>query len=217
MLKTVHFPIALIFILMIAACSDENSSGDLEDYENLHDYDIDTLISTNEKLVNQLEHEREKNQQLIEQGKEIKEENAKLKDDILTYKQQVIQVENLRDTEQQLRNELDERSKDIFQAMHEADYMRLEEYVGKNIKVNNENEVLQVENDKGEVNTFHLLNLSQVNYVRQTQFEYDPEVDTFVLEYTFFTTGGKGMHYDFEVVLTYLKDGEWKLSSIMYN
>ncbi|WP_096189479.1 hypothetical protein [Evansella halocellulosilytica] len=216
-MKRVAFIILFFTLPLFTACSDENSSSDLEDYEDYTDSDIDTLISTNENLANQLEQEREQMKEMLDTIDELKEENAQLKDDILTYKQQVIEVDNLRDTERQLRNELDERSKEIFQAMHEVDHVSLEELVGDNITVFSDNETIEIENEEGIVNTFHYLKLDQVNYVRQTLFQYHEEDELFTLEYTFFTAGDKDVRFDFEVILTYKNDDGWKLNSIMYN
>ncbi|MBU9713843.1 hypothetical protein [Evansella tamaricis] len=213
MIKVLKGAIITSLFILITACSD-GAEDDLESIEDTDD--IETLISTNQRLVEQVESEREENRVLQERLEDLEAENMSLKDNILTYRQELIEKDNLRTEELTIRNEVDELAKEIFQAMHERNHLYLEELVADNIFVDSNSDRLEIYDDEGRLYyTLHYIPLNTVNYVRQKSFQYNQESETFVAEYVLYSADSKDFQLDAGVEMTFVFDGEWKLFSMV--
>ncbi|MBU9721867.1 MULTISPECIES: hypothetical protein [Bacillaceae] len=203
---------AIIFLLLTGCINGDE--GQLEPIEDTGD--IETLISTNQQLVQQIESYKDENTSLQEQVKELEEENRSLKDNILTYRQELIEKDNLREEELVTRDYLDELAKEIFQAMNDRDHYFLEGIVAENIQVNANAETLDMHDENGRLYyTFHYISLDSVNYIRQTSFNYDFDEEVFESEYSLTTGDSKDYTFDGGIKLTFIYEDEWRLSSIV--
>ena len=219
-MKKVFYTVFITGLLLSSGCTDDDVPTDADQNIDVtidQTEDLDTLISTNERLVQEVSNERKENDNLKERISDLENENTLLKDDLLTYKQQLIELENFRVQEINLRNDIDAISKNIFQAMHLENYSLLEDMTAENITVSEVNNTLEINGEEEDIHTFHFLQLNTVNYVRQTSFEHNNEENEILSVYTFYSAGGKDVHVDREVVLNFIKEDKWKLKSIRYN
>lgn len=214
-MKCLKIPLLIAGILFFSACSDNEELNEQPMNEEAIN-DLETLITTNEQLVGQLENELKEREQLQEKIQEIQDENVTLKDDVLTYKQHAIELEEKHEEELVLRSQLDEKSREFFQFMHEKNHSELENIVAENITINSESETLEVINEDDISRTFHYLQLEKVIYIRQRSFSYDEEQNKFITEYEFYTESEESFQFDGGIEIVYTKDEEWKLYSIQY-
>lgn len=217
-MKRVLFTVTVTVIMLLTACT--NGDVDIEG-ELIEDTDdIQTLIETNEFLVQQLANVREENDELKEALNDLQDENNMLKDNILSYRQDVNEIENLWKEETAIRNELDQMAMEIFQAMSYKNHLQLESLVdAETITVNGEAETLEVRHEVGSnmTYTFHFISLEPIEYVRQVEFSYNPDEKTFTSKYAFYTDSDKDYSHEGEVILIFTNDGDWKLSTIRNN
>ncbi|WP_416151329.1 hypothetical protein ACM26V_10285 [Salipaludibacillus sp. HK11] len=212
MKKTLFSTFIAFFLLM--ACSDNNT---VEQVDNVEDTDdVETLISTNEKLVEQLEKELEEKEKLLDQIQDLGDENMTLKDDILTYKQQAIELEDRHEYELTLRDELDEKARHFFQAMHEADEDKMGDILSSNIVIDSENNILNIMDADGLQRSFHYLQLDSVIFIRQTTFSFDHEEEEFLLRYEFYSDDDGKMDLDGGIEIKFVNEEAWNVSSIRY-
>jgi len=213
MKRTLFSTIIVCFLLI--ACSDKNS---VEQVDTLNETDdAETLISTNEKLVEQLEKELNEKNELLEKIESLEEENIHLKDDILTYKQKTIELEERYQTELSLRDDLDLKARQFFQYMHELEHEQLEEVVSSNISVESEDEMLKIIGPDGIEQNFHYLQLESTRYIRQKSFSFDHDEQIFSSRYDFYSaTSDEKMNLDGGVELIFDYEDDWKVSSIRY-
>ncbi|UTR11198.1 hypothetical protein MM300_02370 [Evansella sp. LMS18] len=207
----------IVCLLIISACTSDETPADTNTINASGNSDLDTLILTNERLVDEVSEERKENDRLSERIAELEEENRTLKDDLLTYKQKVIDQENYRIDEMKLKVTIDELAKDIFHAMHTDDHDLLNELTADNITPVSANSTLEIEEEDGRLQTFHYLKLNSVNYSRQSVFEYNQDDNKFVALYTFYSAEENDVHLITEVQLTFEEEESWKLASIQYN
>jgi|SRR5690554_1357906 len=200
--------------IFITGCSEEDNYVNSDKLEETDD--LQTLIETNEYLIKQLEKEQEEVDELKETIDQLKNENMDLKDNILTYKQQIYELEDQMIEERELRNELDEMAKTIFDAMNQKNHNLLETLIANNIQVSADKEILDIVDDNGKY-SFQYLSLSNVYYVRQSDYKYDHEEGSFITKYTLYAASVKGDLQEEEVYLTFKKDGDWKLARISYH
>lgn len=212
MMKTL-FSIMIACFLLIA-CSDGNSVEEIDNLEETED--VETLISTNEKLVEQLERKLEEKNQLQDRIKSLEDENSKLKDDILTYKQETIEIEKRHKIELSLRDELDVKARKFFQSMHEEKHDQLEQAVSSNISVVSKENILNITDPDGIIRNFHYLQLDTVLYLRQSSFSFDHDEQIFTARYELYSDSDNSMIFDSEVELVFVDEDEWKVSSIRY-
>jgi hypothetical protein len=212
------FKVLLIisFLLIISACTnnDNESSNNQESFQETED--METLIATNKKLVEQLEKELDEKDQFNKRIKDLEEENKQLKDDVLTYKQQAIESDEEHQQELELRNELDQSARELFQYMHERNHTELERLTASNIYVQEENDVLEVTDEEDNIRTFHYMQLNNMAYIRQRSFSLDMSQETFVTEYEFYTHADDTFLFEGAIELVYTDEEGWKLSSIRY-
>ncbi|MGJ9382574.1 hypothetical protein [Salipaludibacillus sp. CF4.18] len=214
-MKYLKIPLLLIGVLFFAACSENEEPEDLPVNEEAVN-DLDTLIATNEQLVGQLEKELKEREQLQERVQELEDENVSLKDDVLTYKQLTIELEENYEKERVLRRQLDEKSREFFQFMHERNHSELENMVADNITVNSESETLELLEDNSISQTFHYLSLEPVIYIRQRTFSYNDDQSEFTTEYEFYTESEESFQFDGGIEIIFKEAEEWKVSSIRY-
>ncbi|MFA9555899.1 hypothetical protein ACERII_01130 [Evansella sp. AB-rgal1] len=214
-MKKVLFTGIFTGLILLNACTTNNGDIEVNSIEDTDD--LQKLIETNEYLVQKQSELQEENEALKDRISSLEEENGNLKDDILTYRQQIHQLDNDLREELQIRNYLDELAKDILQAMHERDHSELHKLVHSNVQVNSLDERLEISDSDNHIYTFHYISLDSVNYVRQVDFEYNKENNMFQSRYTLYSSGGKDMRSDGDILLTFTFDNEWKLYSIMYN
>lgn len=203
------------FLLMIAftiACN--NDSGNINTDMLAETDDIQTLIETNEYLVQQLSKEQKEVEALNERIDKLESENLELKDNILTYKQQIYELEDRMTEERLLRNELDKKAKDIFEAMNEKNHHLIESIVANNIRLDHQKDLLEIDSDHG-LQSFSYITLKNIDYIRQANYEYDLEKGIFVSEYIL-SSGGKEATRDETIYLTFAKQEDWKLVQISY-
>ncbi|SDZ02916.1 hypothetical protein SAMN05421736_105141 [Evansella caseinilytica] len=212
-LFTVYF--TGLILIAITACTD-GDADDLDFMENADETDVETLLAANEKLLEQLEKEKVEADLLKERIQELEEENAVFKDDLLTYKQQMIELEDGYEQELSLRNQLDDMAKNIFMAMDEKNHEFLQNSVADNVIVVPSSEVLETYAPDDQLDTFHYLQLNDVKYIRQVDFFYDKGENRFVTEYFIYSVGDKNPGYNGEVELIFTYEDSWKLSSIKY-
>ncbi|MCD8508500.1 MAG: hypothetical protein LRY73_00355 [Bacillus sp. (in: Bacteria)] len=217
-MRRVLFTVVVAGLMLITACT--NGDVDIEGALIEDTEDLQTLIETNEFLVQQLANIRGENDELKEALNNLQEETDMLKDNILSYRQEVHEIESLWREETALRNELDELAKEIFQAMSLKNHRGLEKLVDEEtITVNGEAETLEVSHGDGSnmTYTFHFISLESVNYARQVEFNYNPNDKTFTSRYAFYTDADKDYSHEGEVILVFTYDRQWKLSSIRNN
>ncbi len=202
----------IITCFLLIACSDENAVEEVNNLEETND--VETLILTNEKLVEQLEKELNEKNELKEEIESLKDENINLKDDILTYKQQTIELEERHQTELSLRDDLDLLARQFFQSMHELEHEQLEESVSVDISILSEDEILKIMDPDGIERNFHYLQLGSVIYIRQKSFSFDHDEQVFTSRYDFYSESEDKMIPDGGVELVFVDEGDWKVSSI---
>ncbi|PYZ93590.1 hypothetical protein CR194_10525 [Salipaludibacillus keqinensis] len=207
--------ITLLFFIVMVGCSNNDPVEPAADSVD-NTEDLETLISTNERLVDQLEKELEEKESLFERIQTLEEENMELKDDLLTYKQQTIEIEDRHEKELSLRHDLDYKSREFFQAMHEREHEQVEELTSSSITIDSEAEILHLTDQEGIERSFHYLQLDSVIYSRQRSFSYDHEEEVFSTEYEFYTSSEESMHFDGGVELIFENEEDWKVSSIRY-
>ncbi|WP_280769348.1 hypothetical protein [Salipaludibacillus daqingensis] len=206
----------MIACFLLISCSDESS---VEQVNNLEDTDdVETLISTNEKLVEQLEKELAEKDQLQERIVSLENENKDLKDDILTYKQQAIELEEMHHFELSLRHDLDILARQFFQSMHEEQHEKVEEVISTDIEVDAEDDTLKITEQDGIERSFHYLQLDSVVYIRQKSFSYDHDDEIFISRYEFYSATEEDEKINLEggVEIIFINDVDWKVSSIRY-
>ncbi|MDQ0256554.1 cell division protein FtsB [Evansella vedderi] len=216
-MKKVLFAVVYTGLMLLVACNNGDVVSEaelLEDTDDLH-----TLIETNEFLVQQLAKVREENEQLKNDLNSLQEENDLLIDDILTVKQQINELEDLQEEKMVIRNELDIMAKEIFQAMNVKNHTKLNQLVASNVTVNSVAATLEIgESETDDMTyTFHYINLDSINYIRQADFHYNREQEIFTAKYELTSTGSKDSYFEGEVILTFSRNSNWKLSSIRYN
>lgn len=205
----------MIGLLFVSSCS--GNEGDIgESLNNESMDDLETLIATNEQLVSRLESELQEREQLQEEMLQLEEENLMLKDDILTYKQQAIELEQTHRYEQELRQEIDEISHSFFQLMDETNHAEIGHMVTDNISTNTSTDSLELIDVEGVERTFHYLQLDSINYIRQRLFSYDEETEEVLVEYEFHSGDEEDFQFEGGVEIIYVKEEDWKLSSIRY-
>lgn len=213
-MKRTLFSIMIMCFILIA-CSDENSVEQIGNLEKTED--VETLISTNEKLVEQLEKELKEKNQLQDRMKSFEDENSKLKDDILTYKQQTIEIEERHQTELSLRDDLDLKARQFFQLMHEEEDNQLEQAVSSNISIISEDDILNITDPDGIKRNFHYLSLDSVTYLRQSSFSFDHDEQLFTARYEFYSDSDESSVVAKGVEMVFVDENdEWKVSSIRY-
>lgn len=205
--------VLLIVIAFIFGCTNKNEQWNTDALEDTDD--IETLVKTNEQLIQQIEEKKEEIETLEQTIEKLQTENMELKDDILTYKQQIYELEDRMEEERLLRNELDEKAMHLFEAMNEKNHQVIESIVGNNITVNRDLEQLEIDSEQTE-QTFPYLTLETVRYVRQANYEFDWEEERFVTEYIMYTGGVKEPFREEIVYLTFEKDLDWQVVSISY-
>ncbi|WP_096435808.1 hypothetical protein [Alteribacter populi] len=211
--------ILLFTTVVLVGCSDDDFSS--EDYEEMEESeDIETLIATNERLVNQIEKYSEKNETLKEEADELKVENDQLKSDILTFKQRAHEVEEEKEFELVLRNQMDEKARQYFLSMHNRDHDQLTEMSAENIEANESREVLLISEDDLE-STFHYLNINELDFLQIADSEYDKENERYVALYSIYSLDDGDEQdqdvFDGMIELTFQQvEGEWKVTSIQY-
>ncbi|MCR6111454.1 hypothetical protein HXA35_13980 [Bacillus sp. A301a_S52] len=206
MKKSNFFAFIGCVFLILAACNDDDkgSTEKLEESE-----DLSTLVSTNKKLTEQLEDERKK----IE---ELEEENRRLKNDILTYKQQAIETEEQHEDELALRVEIEEKLLDIFEYMHEKKHDDLQTMLASNVTIDSDLEALNImEDDSGIDRTMHYLQFDPVPYIAQRGFSLVDDTH-YTSDYAMYTLTDDGFQYDGGIEVVFSFEEEWKLSSIRY-
>ncbi|RNA70116.1 hypothetical protein [Alteribacter keqinensis] len=204
--------------MLLVGCSGDDDQLSAEELQELDETeDIEKLIDTNERLVKQLEQYSGQAETLQEQIDELQEENDRLKNDILTYKTQAYDTEALKDEELALREEIDAISLNFFEAMHKRDHEQLSLLTSDHVETDEENDVIHVRSDKEVIGSFHYmsLNVSELDFLQQTAFEYDSENDHCSVLYTLHSFEHEENDLIRVVELEFEKeDGTWKVSSI---
>ncbi|MDG5786804.1 hypothetical protein QA612_04815 [Evansella sp. AB-P1] len=220
-MKKVLFTVLTTGLILLTACTNGDASSEGENIDenviNEETDDLQTLIETNEYLVQEQTRLREENDEYKVQIADLEAENATLKNDILTFKQQINAVEDFRKEELALRRELDELAMDIFKAMDERNHIFLERSVHSNIVINEESDALEISDTENMSYTFQYITLSPYNYIRQVDFEYDKDEKVFTSRYSFHTTDQKDIQNQGDIIMTFALDSRWKLRSIIYN
>ncbi|PYZ97386.1 hypothetical protein CR205_01935 [Alteribacter lacisalsi] len=213
-----------VFLTALIGCSESDQFSAEEFEPSDGSDDMDTLIATNERLVDQLGKYSEKNEELKEELESLEEENDKLKNDIMTYRTQFHQARDEKDEELDLRFELDELAGSFFEAVFSRDTARLEELTTDQIEVDDESEVLTVTYDNQLETTlrYDTLEFSQIDFLRLHSAEFDRQNSRYTAQYTFtFFRDNKGdtepENRMIEIVFQKEDDvlnEEWRIASI---
>ena len=210
-----------LFTLTVTACeteSDENWSHNV-DQEEYNEDDLETLISTNEKLVDRLEEKMDENMAIREELEELEAENTQLKEDLLTYRQQTLETEQYVNRLLETRVEIDDAVRLFFMAMHERNLAELNQMTSERITVDGERELLVIAG-QGEEETersFHFLQVDTFISMRQITMDYDRNDDYFHVVYGFYNLEEEAFNRTAAVQIEFiLDDGEWIVDAISY-
>ena len=211
----------VLLTLAVSACeteSDENWSHNV-DQEEYNEDDLETLISTNEKLVDRLEEKMDENAALREELEELEAENTELKEDLLTYRQQTLETEQYVNRLLETRVEIDDSVRAFFMAMHERNLAELNQMTSDRITVDGERELLVVagQGEEEADRSFHFLQVDTFLSMRQITMDYDRNDDYFHVVYGFYNLEEETFNRTAAVQLEFiLDDGDWIVDAISY-
>ncbi|ADU31241.1 hypothetical protein [Evansella cellulosilytica] len=206
-MKRVFLSACFAFTVLLVACSNEQTNGAVDYLEDTDD--IETLIERNQSLAAQVTNLQEENEQLSSQMENLSSENIELKDDIFNYRQQLLELRDEIEETVSVRNDLDELAADIFIAMDEENHIYLERVVGDNITVNRAESQLLINDSNSFVYSFPYISMDTINYVRQSEYDYNKDENIFTAKYLIYQSANKAQFQ--EVTLTFEYDENWKL------
>ncbi|ADH99002.1 hypothetical protein [Salisediminibacterium selenitireducens] len=211
----------LLLALTVTACeteSGENWSANV-DQEEYNEDDLETLISTNEKLVDRLEEKMDENRTLRAEFEELEAENTELKEDLLTYRQQTLETEQYVNRLLETRIEIDDTVRAFFMAMHERNLAELDQMTSDRITVDGERELLVVTGQGAEETdrSFHFLQVDTFISMRQINMDYDRNDDYFHVVYGLYNLEEEAFNRTAAVQIEFiLDDGNWIVDTITY-
>ncbi|TMW71534.1 hypothetical protein [Alteribacter natronophilus] len=220
-MKKLLIPVFLTITLI--GCS-ENDQFAAEEYEPADENDDrETLIATNERLVEQLGKYSEKNEEMQEELEALEEENDKLKNDIITYRQQMHEARDEKEEELALRTEIDQLAGHFFEALHRRDGEKLRDLTADQVEVDMEQEQFTVtpENQIELSFEFDNLNFSEIEFLSMHEAEYDRSRNRYRAEYSFTVLNDNKGDFETEsrmVEMEFVQNedgsGTWKIASI---
>ncbi|AOM82401.1 hypothetical protein [Salisediminibacterium beveridgei] len=215
------FGFIFIVAILLTACqntvNEEEASLNLND-EALNEEDLDTLISTNEKLVDQLEEKTIINDNLRDEVAELEEENADLREDLLTYRQQTLETEQYVTRYQEVRLTIDEMTRKVFMAMHDRDHVLLDTVTTDQIEPDGDRNLLVIETDEDMTRSFHYLQIDSFQSMRQMEVDYDRENESVQVVYGLYSVDDESFFRNTTVNLEFIHgdNNEWLLDHIAY-
>ncbi|SDN60777.1 hypothetical protein [Alkalicoccus daliensis] len=211
-MKMKHLLLAAALI-SLAACAN-NEDGE-EAAQQDEERELESLRESEAALAEQLEEERERTSELEERVEDLYEENMQLKDDLLTYKQDLIDRQAEHEQELAERQELDDTARQLFQAMHERDTDLLAELLAEEVQIDSDAELLTFTRDEME-RSFHFLQLERVNFVRQRSLEVNE--GEAVAEYEFYDADEEELYLDgaVEVSFEQIEENDWSVVYVQF-
>ncbi|QKS71814.1 hypothetical protein FLK61_34665 [Paenalkalicoccus suaedae] len=201
----------ILLLLIMTACSNDSSDGVSQQEE-----DMASLIATNDRLTESLERELKEKEALLIEMKEVEEENQLLKDNILTYKQQAIELEASFESEMAQKARLDRQTLSFLKAMHEEDHLALETLTQDHFEIDREKNILTFEESEGLTQSFHFLQMHPTYMVQQRLATL--EEGEYTVEYEFYLTDEDSFDLTstVEIKLAQSDEDTWAVSSVRY-
>lgn len=209
-----------LLVMILAACEtgfDENGSGHVNE-EDYNESDLETLISTNEKLVNRLEDKLEDNRTIREEIEDLEAENLELKEDLLTYRQQTLETEQYVNRLLDTRIEIDDIVRTFFLAMHERNLAELNQMTSERITVDGDRELLTVkpEGEEEVERSFHFLQVDTFISMRQIDMDYGRNDDYFHVVYGLYNLEEEFNRTAVVQIEFIMDEGNWIVDAISY-
>lgn len=216
-MKKTYLLLGVTAAFTMSACANDNNNenNEVQEAEEHNNEELETALETVEDLRNQLDDERERTLSLESQVADLYEENMELKDDLLTYRQEMVDQDADYEEVQAQQQMLQDLSLDLFQAMHEGDEQRLEEIMGEEVEINAE-EALFVFSDEDTTRSFHFIQLGNMNFSHLRSADFDE--DEAVREYKFYEAQEEELIPSGAVEVRFVRDEEeeWKVVSLQY-
>lgn len=210
------YVLAAAALFTLTACADNENTQETEETVDVNsDTEMETLRETTEELSERLEQEQERSSELEDQVGELYEENMELKDNLLTYRQEIVDLDSAYEEERDQQQLLENMALELFQAMHERDEDTLQGLMGEEVEVDAEGELFTFTEDDIS-RSFHFMRLGNVHFAHQRSFTLEGEEA--VSEYEFYEAQDEELSLEGVVEVRFSQDEEeeWQVVSLQF-